>query len=109
MFWSRLRAFMRPDEVIASVSGRTVDLPGHGNVKVSIEINCINATCPRPQILAIKAHHRLAAGEVMEIISDNASAAESLRSLSVVLYLRHLGTLCDEGVWRVFVEKESIS
>jgi TusA-related sulfurtransferase len=107
MFWSRLRAFRRNDEVIVNTDGRTAHLPEHGEVKISIQVNCTNATCPRPQILAIKAHHRLAAGEVMEIISGNASAAESLRSLSYVLYLKHLGTLHEEGVWRIFMEREA--
>lgn len=108
MLWSRLRVF-RQEAVAVNLSDRVVNLPEHGNLRVRIEVNCINATCPRPQILAIKAHHRLAAGEVMEIIVDDASAAESLRSLSAVLSLRHLCTLHEEGVWRIFMQRECIS
>lgn len=107
MLWSWMRRFKLTEEVIIRVNERLVDLPQLGKtIKVSIEVNCLNASCPRPQILTIKAYQQLKPGEVMEIISDNISSVESLISLAVMLNARHLATKCDVVTWRIYLEKE---
>ena len=106
MFWLWLRGFKRRDEVILRTDVHHVVLPEVGVVEVNIEVNCVGASCPRPQILAMKAFKRLGPGEVMELISDNASSVESVVAMAFVLNARHLATLRDAQVWRVYLGKE---
>ena len=107
MFWLWLRVFKRRDEVVVSRERHCVVLPDVGEIEICIEVNCIGASCPRPQVLTMKAFHRLSPGETMELISDNASSVESVVAMALVLNAHHLATLREATVWRVYLRKES--
>lgn len=106
MSWSWLSRLRKRDNVIVHTEGRQVVLPDVGDVTVNIQVNCLNTTCPRPQILAIKAFRRLSVGEVMELVTDNPASVESLASLALVLSARHLATLHEPDCWRIYLAKE---
>ena len=106
MFWVWLRRLRRRDEVIVRKDRHCVILPELGAVEISIEVNCLGASCPRPQVLAMKAFKRLAPGEVMELISDNANSVESVVAMALVMNALHLATLRDGQAWRVYLGKE---
>lgn len=94
------------ESVIARTPGREVTLPNVGVVGVKVRVNCVGASCPRPQILALRAFEEwLEEGDVMELVSDNPSSVESLSALALVLDAYHLGTVCDDHVWRVYLGK----
>lgn len=84
---------------------RTVELAGHGSVRIALTLECLRQGCPRPQIMMMKAINQLGDGEVVELVCDNASAVESIPALALVLYSTHLLTKRDEGYWRVYVRK----
>ncbi len=104
--WSWLKSFGRGDNAISHNSGRCVTLPTIGDVNVAIHVDCRGATCPRPQMLAMKAFCCLAAGEVMEIFSDNPSSVESMQALALVLNAKFLARVHDNGAWRVYLAKD---
>ncbi|MET0029193.1 MAG: sulfurtransferase TusA family protein [Candidatus Thiodiazotropha sp.] len=105
MFWKWFRRPGRPQSAMSRCVDYQVTLPGIGEFSVSITIDCIGASCPRPQMLAIKALEQLHEGEVIEVISDNPSSVESLGSLMEVLESTHLATLKEQRQWRIYLCK----
>jgi tRNA 2-thiouridine synthesizing protein A len=105
MFWKWFRRQGRPHSAMCRCVDYRVELPGLGERLVSIRIDCIGASCPRPQMLAIKALEQVADGEIIEMISDNPSSVESLGSLMEVLESTHLATLKEQRHWRIYLRK----
>ena len=107
MGWTLFRRGSKQTEsVITRTPGREVTLPSVGPVPVLVQVNCVGASCPRPQILALKAYDEwLEDGDVMELVSDNPSSVESLSALALVLDAYHLGTVRGDHVWRVYLGK----
>lgn len=81
-------------------------LPGLGMVRVSYVVDCIGAMCPRPQMLTKKVVEQVAAGEIIEIVSDNAAVAETFTWLADTLACTYLLTMREEGRWRLYLRKE---
>ena len=105
MFWHWFSHRSRPPSAMSRCVDHRVELPGFGDLPVSIRIDCIGASCPRPQMLAIKALETITDGDVIEIVSDNPSSVESLGSLMEVLGSTHLATLKEERQWRIYLRK----
>ncbi len=66
---------------ICTEVSQCVDLPEHGTVKVCCRINCEGEGCPRPQLLTLKALNETPEGSVVEVITDNLSAVETIPSM----------------------------
>ncbi|MEJ2592295.1 MAG: sulfurtransferase TusA family protein [Candidatus Thiodiazotropha sp.] len=105
MFWKWFKRQSRPRSALMRCEGYRVDLPGLGEMPVSMRIDCIGASCPRPQMLAIKALEQVGEGEIIELISDNPSSVESLGSLMEVLGSTHAATIKEKTQWRIYLRK----
>lgn len=105
MFWKWFKRQSHPHSAMSRCEDYRVKLPEIGEIKVTIRIDCIGASCPRPQMLAIKALEQLEEGEVVEMISDNPSSVESLGSLMEVLDSTHVATLKEASQWRIYLSK----
>ena len=82
-----------------------VDLPGAGRTRIALSVDCLGASCPRPQLLAMKVMGRMADGEVMELRCDSAAAVEGFPALAHTLLATHLATVRDGHAWRVYLQK----
>lgn len=105
MFWRWFKRRNRPRSAMSRHVDYRVDIPGLGDTRVSITIDCIGASCPRPQMLAIKALQQVEEGEIIEMISDNPSSVESLGSLMEVINSTHVATIKDSTQWRIYLRK----
>lgn len=83
-----------------------VELPVYGLVEVKYRIDCEGESCPRPQLLTLKALNECEEGAVVEIVTDNLSAVETIPSMMDVYEGRHLATVRDENLWRIYVRRE---
>lgn len=84
---------------------REVELSGIGRVRVARTVDCIGDGCPKPQILTLKALNQVPEGLVVELVSDNPTAVETIPAMMDAAYGRHLATIRDVGCWRVYVRK----
>lgn len=100
-----LRRFRKKKEPPVSVGARQVDLPRIGLVTVTRSLNCMGASCPRPQLLTMRALNEAREGEVVEMLSDNPNSVEAIPAMMLVLCSTHLVTIKDAGYWRIYVRK----
>lgn len=84
---------------------REVEIRGLGVMKVARSVNCIGDGCPKPQLLTLKALNQLPEGSVVELISDNPTAVETIPSMMMAAYGSHLATIRDDSYWKVYVRK----
>lgn len=89
----------------AAAETRQVDVPGLGLVSVARTVNCIGDGCPKPQLLTLKALNLVDEGDAVELISDNATAVETIPAMMLAAYGSHLATVRDDGYWKVYVRK----
>lgn len=87
------------------VVAREIELPNLGRVMVTRSIDCIGDSCPRPQLLTMKALEQMRDGEIMELLSDNPASAEAIPAMMLVLYSTHLATIKEGENWRIYVRK----
>ncbi len=83
-----------------------VELPEVGAVQVRCRVACAGEGCPKPQLLTLKALEECADGGVVEVITDNLSAVETIPSMMDSYAGRHLATVRDGDVWRIYVCRE---
>ncbi len=84
---------------------RMVELPGRGAVAVARSIDCLGEMCPRPQLLTVKVVDEMGVGEVVEVLTDNAAAAEGFPALAMKLDCEHLATVREPGHWRIYLRR----
>lgn len=84
-----------------------VELQGYGHVEVRCRVSCIGEGCPKPQLLTLKALNESQEGAVVEVITDNLSAIETIPSMMDIYGGQHIGTLRDEKYWRIYVRREA--
>ena len=111
MFLTKLFRHKRNDRAgkrqrICSEVAQPVDLPGHGTVEVRCRVACEGEGCPKPQLLTLKALNESPGGTVVEVITDNLSAVETIPSMMDIYGGRHLATTKDEGYWHIYVCRE---
>jgi tRNA 2-thiouridine synthesizing protein A len=87
---------------------RTIALAGYGQLHVNVQIDCLGAVCPRPQLMCMRALDQMRAGEVLELVVDNPSTAEAIPAMDMTLGSSHLITVRDEGCWRIYVRKDAV-
>jgi TusA-related sulfurtransferase len=84
---------------------RLVDIPGRGRVQADFHLNFTSQTCLRTNLGTKRASEALAPGQVLEIVSDNLSAVETIPFMLDRLGCEHLGTTHADGVWRIYVRR----
>ena len=88
-----------------SRTDRTLDLPGLGETRIQVQIDCLGAVCPRPQLLTMRALDHMQEGEVLELLVDNPGSSEAIPAMCMTLGSTHLTTVHDEQGWRIYVRK----
>lgn len=83
-----------------------VELPELGIVEVRCRISCEGEGCPKPQLLTLKALNESPGGTVVEVITDNPSAVETIPSMMDIYGGRHLATTREAGHWHIYVLRE---
>ena len=89
----------------SALDHREVELPGIGRIQVARTLDCMGDGCPKPQILTLKALNQVPAGLVVELVSDNPTAVETIPAMMDAAYGQHLATIREVGYWRVYVRK----
>lgn len=89
----------------AVVDRYEVDVPGVGLLTVSRTVNCVGDGCPKPQLLTLKALNQVEDGDVVELISDNPTAVETIPAMMLAVFGSHLATVRGDGCWKVYVRK----
>jgi TusA-related sulfurtransferase len=109
-WWLRWLRWLEPPvrplrQSAVTAEGHADEIPGLGRFWVVRTVDCVGASCPRPQLLTMKAINQLRDGEVIELITDNPVSVESIPDLMVVLCSTHLATVHEEDRWRIYLRK----
>ncbi|MGM0595299.1 MAG: sulfurtransferase TusA family protein [Pseudomonadota bacterium] len=83
-----------------------MDLPGYGAVAVRCRVSCVGEGCPKPQLMTLKALDESRDGNVVEVVTDNLSAVETIPSMMDIYGGQHLATVREESCWRIYVRRE---
>jgi tRNA 2-thiouridine synthesizing protein A len=83
-----------------------VELPGLGLVMVARTVDCIGDSCPKPQLLTLKALNQLPEGAIVELITDNPTAVETIPAMMLAAFGQHLASIRSDGCWKVYVRKD---
>lgn len=86
---------------------REAAVPGLGQIVADICVDLTAQTCLRTNLVAKRVLDAAPAGTVVEIISDNLSAVETLPFMLPGHDCTHLATVRDAGAWRVFARKDA--
>ena len=88
-----------------------VTLP-QGLTAVDRVLDCSGEMCPRPQLFTKREVTRqMHVGQVLELVVDNPSSPELIPSIMQDIGAVHLGTVREDGVWKLYIRKdrESVS
>ena len=103
MWWFSRRR--RPHSSGLSRTEQTVTVPGLGAIRIQVQIDCLGAVCPRPQLLTMRALDHMEEGEILELVVDNPGSSEAIPALCMTLGGTHLATIHEDGGWRIYVRK----
>lgn len=84
---------------------REVELTDGRLVVVRQRVECLGDGCPKPQLLTLKALSLVEPGEVVELVTDSVTAAETISAMMNLADGEYLATERDEGVWRVYIQR----
>jgi tRNA 2-thiouridine synthesizing protein A len=104
-FGRNRRKTKQTDMQAIAVEKAEVDIPGVGAVTVARTVNCIGDGCPKPQLMTLKALNQVEDGDIVELVSDNPTAVETIPAMMLSAYGSHLATVRAEGCWKVYVRK----
>ncbi len=99
------RILTRTTDTNVSAEPHSVHLEGAGKVLIARTLDCIGATCPRPQLLTMRILDGLEEGEVIELLSDNPATVETLPALMFSHGGTHVATVKQRDLWRVYMRK----
>ncbi len=97
---------LRKEVVSISRELHTVELPDGEIVRVSHTVDCLDTACPRPQMAAMNMLEKMKKGDVLELITDNPTAIETVPSLVMTLYSQHLATIQTDDGWCIYIRKD---
>jgi TusA-related sulfurtransferase len=92
--------------VFRPVAG-ALQLPGIGRVTPDVSVDLLGQTCLRTNLVAKRVLGLAPMGAVIEIISDNLSAVETIPFMLTSHGCSHLATVRDEQGWRVYARRIS--
>ncbi len=75
-------------------------------VTVTISVDCLGDSCPRPQLMTKKAVREIDVGHVVEVMIDNPSSVEALPPMCDDLGVTHLETIKNPRCWKVYLRKD---
>jgi TusA-related sulfurtransferase len=82
-----------------------VQIPGHGTMLADASVDLSGESCLRTNLVTKRALDAAAAGKVVEIVSDNLSAVETIPFMLAGHGCVHLGTIHLEGSWKIYARK----
>lgn len=91
--------------VDGGASADVATLPGWGEVRVTRSLNFLGDTCLRTNLLTKRALAYSEDGDVIEIITDNPSSAETIPFMSSNYNSLHLATVHAEQCWKIYLRK----
>ncbi|MCW8828045.1 MAG: sulfurtransferase TusA family protein [Gammaproteobacteria bacterium] len=83
------------------------ELPGFGTVAVRCRVSCVGEGCPKPQLMTLKALDENQDGDIIEVVTDNLSAVETIPSMMDIYGGQHMATVREEDCWRIYVRREN--
>lgn len=96
----------RGDYACARVApARLIVLPGHGTMAADVSLDFMGETCLRTNLVTKRALQAAKPGLVIEIVSDNLSAVETIPFMLPGHRCVHLGTLHLDGSWKIYARK----
>jgi TusA-related sulfurtransferase len=106
-FWSwAVPAGGGPVVFFRSTAGE-LQLPGVGRVAPDLSVDLLGQTCLRTNLVTKRVLDHAPGGTVIEIVSDNLSAVETIPFMLPGHGCTHLATVRDEQGWRVYARRNS--
>ena len=84
---------------------KTVRLPRHGEVTITVSLPLKGETCLRTNLLTKRVLSETSAGDIVEIESDNLSAVETIPFMAPNHDCEHLVTVQDGGCWTIYLRR----
>ena len=84
---------------------KAVELPGHERLTIAVSLNFIGDTCLRTNLVTKKALVYSLDGDVIAIITDNPSSAETIPFMLPEYDCVHLATIHEVEYWRIYIGK----
>lgn len=97
---------VRKEVISISRELHTVELPDGEIVQVTHSVDCLDTACPRPQMAAMNMLETMKEGDVLELITDNPTAIETVPALVMRLYSQHLATVHTDDGWCIYIRKD---
>jgi TusA-related sulfurtransferase len=86
---------------------RRVEIPGRGTIAADFCLDFMGEACLRTNLVTKRALQAARPGLVIEIVSDNLSAVETIPFMLPGHDCEHLGTVQFEGGWKIYARKRS--
>lgn len=102
--WLLLPQAPRAIAVIRTAS-HLVDVPGHGRLLAHDCLDFSGETCVRSILGTKRALEQVSPGQMLEILSDNLSAVETIPFMLDDLGCEHLATIRLDGAWKLYVRR----
>ncbi|MBE9559300.1 MAG: sulfurtransferase TusA family protein [Proteobacteria bacterium] len=97
---------LRKEVISISRELHSVELPDGEVVRVTHTVDCMDTSCPRPQMAAMNMLETMKKGNVLELITDNPTAIETVPALVMTLYCQHLATIHTDDGWCIYIRKD---
>jgi TusA-related sulfurtransferase len=92
-------------ETTIEAGEKEVELPGHDRLKIAVSLNFIGDTCLRTNLVTKKALAYSLDGDVIAIITDNPSSAETIPFMLPDYDCVHLATIHEVEHWKIYIGK----
>jgi TusA-related sulfurtransferase len=102
--WSGIRRRLAPWSRAGSQSSR-VTLPNGEAIRIAESLDFIGDTCLRTNLLTKLVLERAAPGSIVEILSDNLSAIETIPFMLSNCRCVHVATIHEPNLQRIYVRK----
>ncbi len=96
---------LRKEVISINREPHAVTLPDGEIVRVTHSVDCMDTACPRPQMAAMNMLETMKNGDVLELITDNSTAIETVPALVMVSYGQHLATVQTDDGWCIYIRK----
>lgn len=90
---------------VLKLAPRLVDIAGRGRLLADFHLDFRSQTCLRTNLGTKHALEALVLGQVLEIVSDNLSAVETIPFMLDGQGCEHLGTVHVGGVWKIYARR----
>lgn len=102
--WMR-QWFIRRQKPNVTAQSNTVVLADGREIEIVRSLDCIGASCPRPQLLTMWVLDEVNEGDVIELKSDNPATVETLPALMFSQGGTHVATQKHENYWCIYMRK----